>query len=152
MASNFGSNFGEKYRNFMSHRNGPDQLSRDALILALVLIVISIFLRDAARVILFALGMACLLYSYFRLFSSNLSARSKENAAYLEKRNKVLGKIGGPLKQARKAGETAAKRAQDKEHRYFSCPKCHQQVRVPKGAGKIRVTCPKCGEKFERKA
>lgn len=152
MPSNFGSNLAEKYRSFMSRRNGPDQLSRDALILALVVIIISLFFSGTVRTVLFTLGVVVMLYSYFRLFSSKVADRSRENEAYLQKRTEVLGKISGPFKKASQAGATAAKHAKDKDHRYFACPKCHQQVRVPKGAGKIRVTCPKCGEKFERKA
>ena len=182
------SNFGEKYRDFMSHRNGPDQLSRDALVLALAIIIISVFLHDGARTVLLLVGLAVAAYSYFRMFSSKVDARSKENEAYLEKRRQVLGKLGGLgrggagasntgkggtsgnggsgsgsvgsfFQKLRNQGAQAASRAnraaahaKDREHRYFSCPKCGQQVRVPKGAGKIRVTCPKCGEKFERKA
>ena len=41
---------------------------------------------------------------------------------------------------------------ENRKHRYFDCPKCRQPVRVPKGAGKIAITCPKCKEKFIRKA
>ena len=39
----------------------------------------------------------------------------------------------------------------DKEHRYYDCPRCRQQVRVPRGKGKIAISCPKCKEKFIRK-
>ncbi len=39
----------------------------------------------------------------------------------------------------------------DKEHRYFRCPSCGQQLRVPKGKGKITVTCRSCGAVFQEK-
>lgn len=159
MASNFGSNLSEKFRTFMANRNGPDQLARDLVIVALVIIVVSVFLRDAARATVLLIGVVVLAYSYFRMFSRDIAARSRENEAYLEKRNRVLRKTDGPAgkvrqaaERAKAAGEKAARQAKDKDHRYFACPKCGQQVRVPKGAGKIRVKCPKCGEKFERKA
>ena len=42
-------------------------------------------------------------------------------------------------------------RIKDREHRYFDCPKCRQPVRVPRGKGKIMITCPKCKERFQRK-
>ena len=32
-----------------------------------------------------------------------------------------------------------------------TCPKCKQQVRVPRGKGKIAITCPQCREKFIKK-
>ena len=40
----------------------------------------------------------------------------------------------------------------DKEHRYFKCPNCGQMLSVPKGKGKIRVTCPKCHAKMETRS
>ena len=39
----------------------------------------------------------------------------------------------------------------DREHRYYACPKCRQPVRVPRGKGKIAITCPKCKERFIKK-
>ena len=42
-------------------------------------------------------------------------------------------------------------RIKDRDHRYFECPRCHQTVRVPKGKGKISISCPKCKEKFIKK-
>jgi len=40
----------------------------------------------------------------------------------------------------------------DKEHCYFKCPNCGQQLRVPRGKGKITVTCRSCGAVFEEKS
>ena len=159
----------------MNHRNGPDQLSRDSLILGIVLLIVAVLLRDAARTVFTVLGLAAMVYSYWRMFSSKVSDRSRENGAYVAKRTEVLNKLpfgkkggatggagssasGGPSKTsafkqaAQKAAAQAKAQAADKDHKYFFCPKCGQSVRVPKGASKIRVTCPKCGEKFEKKA
>ena len=157
----------------MNRRNGPDQLSRDALILGIVLLIIGVLLRDTARSVFMVLGLAAMLYAYWRMFSSKVSERSRENSAYIAKRTEVLGKLKAPFSKkgsstsgssasgaktsafkqaAQKAAAQAKAQAQDKDHKYFFCPKCGQSVRVPKGAGKIRVKCPKCGEKFEKKA
>ena len=176
------SNFQEKFNSFMNHRNGPDQLSRDSLILGIALLIVAVLLRDAARTVFTVLGLAAMVYSYWRMFSSKVSDRSRENGAYVAKRTEVLNKLpfgkkggasnasgsasraggssasGGSSKTsafkqaAQKAAAQAKAQAADKDHKYFFCPKCGQSVRVPKGAGKIRVTCPKCGEKFEKKA
>lgn len=146
------SDFKEKFNSFMARRNGPDQLSRDLLILAIVLLVVSVLTADVVRSVFMVLGVAAMVYSYFRLFSTKKSDRARENASYLAKRNNIVGKLKAPFQKAAKQGQKAATQAKGKDHRYFACPKCGQTVRVPKGAGKIRVTCPKCGEKFEKKA
>lgn len=46
------------------------------------------------------------------------------------------------------AQRKAQAKADAKIYKYFECPKCAQKIRVPKGHGKIEITCPKCGEKF----
>ena len=48
-------------------------------------------------------------------------------------------------------GRYGTDRLKDREHRYFDCPKCRQLVRVPRGKGKIAITCPRCREKFVKK-
>ena len=144
--------FKRKFNEFMSRRNGPDTLARDTLILAIVLLVTTMFMDSGLAAAFQLMGLASMGYSYWRLFSSKISERRRENSAYIAKRNQLLAKVKAPFQKAVKQGQKTAEQAKDKEHRYFDCPKCGQNVRVPKGAGKIRVTCPKCGEKFERKA
>lgn len=34
------------------------------------------------------------------------------------------------------------------EHTEKECPKCGQQLRVPKNVGGLLMACPSCGEKF----
>ena len=38
-----------------------------------------------------------------------------------------------------------------KVSRYYICKSCHQQIRVPKGKGRIEIRCPKCNERFIKK-
>ena len=38
----------------------------------------------------------------------------------------------------------------DRSHKYFRCPACGQPLRVPRGAGKIWVSCRACGAGFEQ--
>ena len=40
----------------------------------------------------------------------------------------------------------------DKAHRYFKCPNCSQYLRVPRGKGKITVTCRSCKASFQEKS
>ena len=37
----------------------------------------------------------------------------------------------------------------DATHNYFSCPNCRTVLRVPKGKGRIQITCAKCGTRFQ---
>lgn len=150
------TDFRSKFNDFMARRNGPDELMRDSLALSIVLLIVGAFLQDAPRTVLVTLGAALMVYAYFRMFSSDTAARSRENGSYLQRRSAVSSKLKAPFsgaaRQGRRAAAQAAEQAKDRDHRYFACPKCGQRIRVPKGAGKIRVTCPKCGEKFEKKA
>ena len=69
-------------------------------------------------------------------------ARAAENYRYFVCKNKVLGWF--------RRGKA---RWQDrKTHRYFRCPQCRATVRVPRGKGKIRITCPKCKHQFVKKS
>lgn len=131
--------FGESFRRFMYGRYGSDELNIALLIAAvavsLINSILSLFLRSGlvyTRIIspLFYLLMLGLLgYSLFRTFSRNIYARQKENRWFRRQ----------------------WQRLRDRKNRYYSCPKCRQTVRVPKGKGKISIHCPKCGEKFIKK-
>ena len=85
-------------------------------------------------------ALGCLAFATFRLFSKNLTKRRAENAKFLE--------LVRPI--ARKYNVSKSRR-QDREHCYFKCPNCGQQLRVPKGKGKISITCRSCGVSFEKK-
>ena len=42
--------------------------------------------------------------------------------------------------------------SRDLERRHFKCPNCGQQMRVPRGKGRITVRCRSCGVVFEEKS
>ena len=117
-------------RRFMEGRYGTDKLNTAILTLGLVLCLISMFLRvPSVNLILTGGSYALMIWAIFRTLSRNTYKRYQENRKFLQ--------IFGRLK--------------DRQHRYFDCPKCRQMVRVPRGKGKIAITCPKCREKFVRK-
>lgn len=111
------SNFQEKFNSFMNHRNGPDQLSRDSLILGIVLLIVAVLLRDAARTVFTVLGLAAMVYSYWRMFSSKVSDRSRENGAYVAKRTEVLNKLPFGKKGGASNASGSASRAGAPRHR-----------------------------------
>ena len=123
---------------FMAGRYGGDQLNLFLIALYLVLYVVFLFTRIVAFELI---GTVVLVVSLIRSLSRNLERRRAENARFLQ--------IVRPL-QRRWTGFRA--RAHDKEHRYFKCPNCGQQMRVPRGKGRITVHCRTCGAAFEEKS
>jgi predicted membrane protein len=121
---------------FMYGRYGGDDLNFVLLILS----IIFSFLRFVFNPFLI-LSYICLILCILRMFSKNIYKRRSENDKYL--------KLTQPL---RKTINRNKNRWRDrKTHKYFKCPTCHQYLRVPKGRGKIEITCPHCKNHFERK-
>ncbi len=129
----------DKFQRFMQGRYGADELSRFLTTLGLILIVVNLFFRN---VILSYVVLAVLIYCYYRMFSRNYSRRYAENQKYLTWRNRLRS---GPSRWR-------SEMEQRKIYHIYRCPSCHQKIRVPKGKGKIIVTCPKCHTEFQRKS
>lgn len=129
----------EKFYQFMMGRNGVDDLARMHSWLVLVLLILGIFTRLG---IFSVLALVLLVYMYFRVFSRNTSKRYEENQKYLNfKYNRTVS-----------WNRFKKRMAQRRDYRFYKCPMCKQEVRVPKGHGKIEITCPKCREQFIRRS
>lgn len=120
----FFEKLGWQIKRFMYGRYGTDTLN---LVLIVAAFLCNLFGRNY---ILYLISLALITLALLRMFSRNIAARRRENEW-----------LTGLFKR----------RPDAKTHRHFVCPKCHQKVRVPKGKGKIMITCPKCGEKFAKK-
>jgi hypothetical protein len=140
-----------KFSQFMQGRYGMDQLAKAESGLIFVLLVLSvvislIFGRFAGTgpvlFVLEVLWIALFIHLYFRIFSKNLSKRSAENQKYCNFKYRMV------VKKDRWKKEWA----QRKTYRFFRCPQCHQRVRVPKGRGRICITCPKCRNEFVKRS
>ena len=124
-----------KLRAFMYGRNGFDDLAKHSLIAYFIIFLIYGFCpAGIVKIVLALLSYACLIYSTFRIFSKNVYKRVSENKKY-------LGAIN----------MTKTRWKQRKTHRFYRCPKCKTWLRVPKGRGKITITCVKCSEKFDKR-
>jgi len=135
--------FRDRIVQFMYGRNGVDQLGRAELTVVMVLVIVSMFCRKTiVGPILDLIGLAGFVHLYFRMFSRNLAKRQRENQWFLNLRYDWVVKWN----------KRKSHHEQKKIYRFFSCPMCHQKVRVPKGRGKICITCPKCREEFVRKS
>ena len=122
----------------MAGRSGADEFSRFLSYVALALIAANLFFRSG---VFWALALLVLVYAYFRMFSKNVARRREENAKYLQLKYQLTGGVKN----------CADRWKQRKEFAFFRCPGCRAMLRVPRGKGRIRVTCRKCGNAFERK-
>lgn len=124
------------FRNFMMGRRGADQYTIALLVCYLVLTLLgSIFYRVfTLSLILRVLSAACAVWGIFRFFSRNISARDRENAAFLQLWTRCRRWCGSLTRRFRDR----------KTHVYIKCASCSAELRVPKGKGKLIVTCPKC--------
>lgn len=123
---------------FMYGRYGTDQLNQFLLAVYLVALLLYLFTGWPLLYLLTLLLAAGLI---FRSLSRNYAARRAENAKFL--------KQAGPLVRWVRLRRTIRR---DKEHCYFKCPNCGQHLRVPRGKGKITVTCRACGTSFQEKS
>lgn len=129
-------------RKVMTGRYGVDEFSRFLNTVALVSLVLFALTGGGFGLFFWLLSMSSLIWGYVRMFSRNTYKRRAENNAYLTIRYNLTRKFSG-MKQ---------RMQQKKYYRFYKCPKCGITTRVPKGKGKIRITCPKCGEIFQRKS
>ena len=124
------SRMSASFRSFMSGRYGSDRLNMVILCFGLVASILSSLFRNlTVRMIFLVLSYALMIWAIFRALSRNTYKRYQENRRFL----------------------LVFDRLKDRNNRYFNCPKCRQTVRVPRGKGKISITCPRCREKFIRK-
>jgi len=77
----------------------------------------------------------------FRMLSRNIARRRAENDRFI--------RYWWPVRT--KAGRTVANIRHRKTYRFLKCPGCDNTLRVPKGKGRLQITCPKCGERFIRR-
>lgn len=123
----------------MYGRYGADALGFFMLILVLILDVIFTFTGwDILYLFSFLLAVWCI----WRIFSRNISRRYAENQKFMQVFSPVQNMIVSKISRARDL----------KTHRHFRCPSCKQKIRVPRGRGKIQITCPKCGQEFIKKS
>ena len=126
----FSAKLSASLRNFMMGRYGTDRLNMAILGVGLAASLLSVFFRSTPlNLVFFLLSYGMMFWAIFRSLSRNTYKRYQENRKFLQ----IFGRM------------------KDRQHRYFDCPKCRQMVRVPRGKGKIAITCPRCKEKFVRK-
>ncbi|MCL2046716.1 MAG: hypothetical protein FWG88_10080 [Oscillospiraceae bacterium] len=127
-----------KLRNLMTGRYGPDHLNIAMVITSFVINLLHLILRIASMLYM---SWGFLVLSVFRMLSRNIERRRGENDTFIRYWWPVRTQIGRLLANV-KHGKT---------HRFIKCNGCGNTLRVPKGSGKLQITCPKCGERFIKK-
>ena len=120
-------------------RYGTDRLSMAVMNVAVLLVVVDVVARTRW---LSVIAMLLLAYAWFRITSKDIAARAAENARAMRAAGPVLSWLANPVAEAREA----------RAYKHLSCPSGGQRVRIPRGKGKVRVTCPSCHARFEGKA
>lgn len=135
----------QAFARMMSGRYGPDQLGRFLSCVSLICMLLSLLTRGIGRgrvgSLFFWLCMALLCWCYIRMFSRNYTARRRENEFYLNKKYALTSRLRLHRECFR----------QRRDYAFYRCPGCRQLVRVPRGKGKLRITCRRCGYSFEKK-
>lgn len=127
----------EKLQHFMIGRYGMDSFSKFLLGVTLVLCIFNSFFKN---VFLHSWTLVLIVYIYYRIFSRDTQKRYQENLKFLQLKNKFLAKFQREKSYMK----------QRKTHHIYKCPTCQQKIRIPKGKGRICITCPKCKTEFTK--
>lgn len=126
-------------RNFMVGRYGWDQLNMALFILSIVLA----FTAQLTRLpVLVYISYIPFWIGIFRILSRNVEKRRMENYRFSMLMSPVYPWFNRTLNHIRNS----------RTRRYFKCPNCSTTVWVPRGKGKIIITCPKCKTEFRKRA
>ena len=125
----------DKLRHFMIGRYGSDRLGWGLLIGYFIWSMLFGYTK------LRPIGLIFILLFWYRFLSKDVYRRYNENQKFIAITDPFVSKI-----------KKFYSRMSDRDHRYFTCPNCIQTLRVPRGVGKITITCPSCRNKITKKA
>ncbi len=132
----------ERIAKFMAGRYGNDQLGRALLILDVILLLLASIFSKTLGGLFTPLAVALLVFIYYRMLSKNIYKRQEENGKYLRLKYKITARLN----------VVRERWVQRKEYKFFTCPSCRATLRVPRGRGKIKIVCRKCGTSFVGKS
>lgn len=130
--------FTQKLQAFMQGRYGADQLTLALLISSIIISFITAFIRVP---FLPLLSYVPLIFGIYRTLSKNRSKRYNENRIFMNKWTPIQRKLVQKKNQFKER----------KTHKYYKCKACGKMLRVPKGKGNIRITCPACKHSFSKR-
>jgi DNA-directed RNA polymerase subunit RPC12/RpoP len=116
--------------NWFNGRYGLDDFGKVIIWASVILYILGSIFKNTFFWVLSLFGVVVFFY---RFFSKETYARSEENCKFM--RYIKLWKL---------------KYEYRKTARIYMCPNCGKMIRVPKGKGKIQVTCPNCSHTIIR--
>jgi uncharacterized C2H2 Zn-finger protein len=129
---------GNRFQQFMVGRYGGDQLGVFLIVVFMIMGALTFFVPS---IIIVLLSYAIFGWWLFRFLSRRITRRHEENQMFL--------KLAAPFISARKLWQR--KFRERNTSKFYKCPQCRQNIRVPKGKGKIAIRCPKCGTEFVKR-
>ena len=115
----------------MRRRYGMDKLNYTLLWTSLITVFLALLMPvPLVRLSMTLLSYALMVWAVFRTFSRQVYKRRQEYLRFQMLLNRI----------------------RDRKHKYYQCPRCRQIVRLPRGKGKIAITCPNCKERFIKKS
>ena len=126
----------------MAGRNGNDQFNIFLLVVDLILLLAAGVLSKSIGRFLYPVVLLLLGYIYFRMFSRNIYKRRDENGKYIRFKLRISNRFH--VRRERWV--------QRRDYKFFTCPSCRTTLRVPRGHGRIKIVCRKCGSSFMGKS
>lgn len=135
----------------MNGRYGVDILSK-VIILVGAMLCLFFYTRP--------FGLLMIVYAFYRVLSRDILKRQREKVKFDNFLKNMAFKFGN--KAVNKGVKYKSQKplnqkindwfSQKKNYKVVQCSKCHQKLRVPRGKGKIVITCKKCGYEFKAKS
>lgn len=135
--------------NFMNGRYGKFDLLDQIVILLAAILCMFKYTRPVSMLIV--------LYVLFRFFSKDIYKRQQEEMKFEGYIRKIVGKSAQNYGSYNVYKKPLGQRINDwftekKNYKIFKCKNCGQKLRVPRGKGKITITCRKCGVQFKARS
>ena len=143
-------------------RKPLDELGRTLLIFGVVCSIFALLVFQFGtwpNRVLSILAAIALTFCVVRMLSGNQARCYQQNLRFLSAWTTVRDFFRGSSRQRSGYRAHRAKKAHKnptwaefRQYKYFICPQCTQRLRVPRGKGRLRVTCTRCGNVFITKS
>jgi len=128
-------------KTWFKSRYGNDALSITLICFSVAISLTSSYLGEKLGRLISFMAFAVLVFALYRCYSSDIEKRRAENEAFKKLFSAPINSI-----------KLIKRKKNDPEHLYVKCPKCKTVLRVPRGKGRIIITCPNCQNKVEIKS